>query len=71
MHEQLLARSPDPGQRALAGASERVASFRYVGRGHLTAADALLAASATARAREERKAAREALSEHRRTRKET
>jgi hypothetical protein len=60
VHEQLLARSDDVAQRALAGAVERVASFRYVGQGHLTAADALLAASAAARAREQRRAAREA-----------
>jgi hypothetical protein len=59
VHEQLLARSEDAAQRALAGAVERVASFRYVGMGHLTAADALLAASAAARAREGRRLARE------------
>jgi hypothetical protein len=60
---QLLARSPDAAQRALAEieASERIASFRYVGQGHLTTADAFLAASAAARAREQRRAAREAL----------
>jgi hypothetical protein len=39
VHEQLLARSHDAAQRALAGATERTASFRYVGVGHLTAAD--------------------------------
>jgi hypothetical protein len=57
---QLLARSADATQRALAevDAGERMASFRYVGQGHLTAADALLAASAAARAREGRAAAR-------------
>jgi hypothetical protein len=59
VHEQLLARSSDTAQRALAGAAERVASFRYAGQGHLTAADALLASSAAARAREERRLARE------------
>jgi hypothetical protein len=61
VHEQLLARSPDALQRALAehDSSERIASFRYVGRGHVTAADALLAASAAARARENRRIARE------------
>ena len=62
VHEQLLKRSADRAQRALAlvAKSERIASFRYVGQGHLTAADALLAASAASRAREERRAAREA-----------
>jgi hypothetical protein len=59
VHEQILARSRDAAQRALAGAIERVASFRYVGQGHLTAADAYLAASAAARARENRRLARE------------
>jgi hypothetical protein len=60
VHEQLLARSRDEAQRELAelDASERIASFRYVGRGHVTTADAFLAASAAARAREGRAAAR-------------
>jgi hypothetical protein len=60
VHQQLLARSSDAAQRALTGAHDRHASFEYVGMGHLTAADALLAASAAARAREQRRAAREA-----------
>jgi hypothetical protein len=57
---QLLARSDDAAQLALAAAAggERLASFRYAGRGHLTTADAFLAASAAARAREGRAAAR-------------
>jgi len=59
VHEQLLARATDVAQRALAGAVERIASFRYAGRGHITAADAYLAASAAARAREERRLALE------------
>jgi hypothetical protein len=58
--EQLLARSRDETQRALAEAEERVSSFRFVGQGHITAADAFLAASAAARAREYRQLAREA-----------
>jgi len=59
VHDRLAA-SDDASQRALAevAASERVASFRYAGRGHLTTADAFLAASAAARAREGRAAAR-------------
>ncbi len=60
VHEQILARSRDAADRAIAGASERAASFRYVGQGHLTAADAFLAASAADRAREHRRLAREA-----------
>jgi hypothetical protein len=59
VHEQLLARSRDAAQRALAGTVERVASFRYAGQGHLTAADELLARSAAARAREHRRLAGE------------
>jgi hypothetical protein len=59
IHEQILARSRDAAQRAIAGATERIARFRYVGQGHITAADALLAASAAARAREARRLARE------------
>jgi hypothetical protein len=58
-HEQLIARSNDAAQRALAGAVERVASFRVTGIGHLTSADAYLAESAHARAREQRRLARE------------
>ena len=61
VHERLRARSTDAAQRALATAVERITSFRYVGMGHLTAVDAYLAASAAARAREHRVAAREAL----------
>jgi excisionase family DNA binding protein len=61
VHEELLAGSGDGAQRALAAATDRVASFRYAGQGHITAADALLAASAAARALEQRRAAREAL----------
>jgi hypothetical protein len=60
VHEQILARSRDAAQRAIAGATERIASFEYVGQGHLTAADAFLAASAAGRAREHRRLAREA-----------
>jgi Replication initiator protein, pSAM2 len=61
VHDQLLKRSPDASQHALAETTrtEQIASFRYVGQGHLTSADALLAASAAARAREERRLARE------------
>jgi hypothetical protein len=60
VHEQILARSADAAQSALASAAERVGSFRYDGQGHLTAGDALLAAAAAARAREHRRLAREA-----------
>ena len=73
VHEQILARSRDAVQRALAESAEnqRSASFRYVRQGHLTAADAFLAASAAARAREQRYAAREVLCDHPPTREET
>jgi hypothetical protein len=62
VHAQILARSSDATQRAIAAADaeQRVASFEWVGTGHATAADAYLAASAAARAREHRRLAREA-----------
>jgi hypothetical protein len=60
VRDHRLARSNDQAQRALATAEERIAHFRYAGQGHVTAADELLAASAAARAREQRRAAREA-----------
>jgi hypothetical protein len=59
VHEQLLARGKDPAQRAIAAAEQRVAHLRYVGQGHITAADELLARSAHSRAREWRRLARE------------
>jgi hypothetical protein len=59
VHEQLLARSNDAAQRALAAAVERITNFRLDGIGHLTSADAYLAESAHARAREQRRVARE------------
>ena len=60
VHEQILARSTDATQRAIAGDAEtRTAAFEFVGVGHVTAADAFLAASAAARAREHRRLARE------------
>ena len=61
VHEQLLKHSADAAQRALAETAKgwRIASFRYVGQGHLTSADALLAASAAARAHEARRLGRE------------
>jgi hypothetical protein len=60
VREQILARSDDAAQRALAS-SDRIASLRYAGQGHVTAADAFLAESAAARAREHRRLAREEL----------
>jgi hypothetical protein len=60
-HEQLLKRSTDESQRRLAetATTERVGRWEYVGHGHLTTGDAFLAASAAARAREQRRLARE------------
>lgn len=65
VHEQLLAHGTDRTQRELAelDANELVKVFEFVGVGHLTTADAYLAAQAAARARENRELAREALSE--------
>ncbi len=61
VHEQILAGSRDATQRAIAAADAetRTATFTYVGVGHVTAADAYLAASAAARAREQRRIGRE------------
>ena len=62
---QLLATS-DEAQRELAelAPEQRIGRFEFVGVGHLTTADALLAAQAAARAREHRELAREALTTH-------
>jgi hypothetical protein len=62
VHGQLLA-GGDPTQRELARltGAERITAFEFVGVGHLTTADAWLAAQAAARARENRELAREAL----------
>jgi hypothetical protein len=58
VHAQILARSRDATQRALASAAERIVTLAFDGIGHVTTADAYLAASAAARAREGRLAAR-------------
>jgi hypothetical protein len=65
VHEQLL-RDGDRKQRELAQTlpERRVSRFDFVGIGHLTTADAYLAAQAAARAREHRELAREALDDH-------
>jgi hypothetical protein len=63
VHRRLLAGQGIPeSQRQLAqlDPEQRVTNFKFVGIGHLTAGDAFLAASAAARAREQRWAAREA-----------
>jgi len=65
VHDRLLTNG-DEAQRALAelDAEQRIGRFEFVGVGHLTTADALLAAQAAARAREHRELAREALYDH-------
>jgi hypothetical protein len=65
VYEQ-LARSSDAAQRKLAqlAPEQRITAFEFVGVGHLTTADAYLAAQAAARAREHRELAREALEDH-------
>jgi replication initiator protein RepSA len=65
VHEQLLTNG-DQKQRELVQAApeRRVSRFDFVGIGHLTTADAYLAAQAAARAREQRQLAREALYDH-------
>jgi hypothetical protein len=71
VRERLLAGS-DPVQRELAQLvdAERITAFEFVGVGHLTTADAFLAAQAAARARENRELAREALYDDRQRRQE-
>lgn len=62
VHEQLLKRRGVPQsqhQLATLAKTDRITRFRYAGQGHLTSADAYLAESAGARARQERLAARE------------
>ena len=65
IREQLLANG-DRKQRELAQTApeQRIGRFEFVGVGHLTTADAHLAAQAAARAREHRQLAREALYDH-------
>jgi hypothetical protein len=69
VREQLIAKG-DRVQRELAQLddAERIAAFEFVGVGHLTTADAWLAAQAAARARENRELAREALCDDRQRR---
>jgi hypothetical protein len=66
VREQLLIGSDrarrEPAQLA---DGERITAFEFVGVGHLTTADAFLAAQAAARARENRELAREALCDQR------
>ena len=64
IRQQLLA-DGDQAQRDLAQTApeQRIKTFEFAGVGHLTTADAHLAAQAAARAREHRQLAREALSE--------
>jgi len=71
VHEQLLTNG-DQTQRDLAelAPEQRIGSFEFVGVGHLTTADALLAAQAAARAREHRELARQALYDHHNRRRE-
>jgi hypothetical protein len=59
VHEQILARSRDATQRALAAAVERTATFDVAGIGHVTASDQYYALAEHARARERRRIGRE------------
>jgi hypothetical protein len=71
IRKQLLANGTQR-QRDLAQTEpeQRIARFEFVGVGHLTTADAHLAAQAAARAREHRQLAREALDDHHNRRSE-
>ena len=61
VHAQLLTRSSDAVQRAIAAGGERFACFEYAGRNHFTAAEAYLAHRGRVEARERRRIAREEL----------
>jgi hypothetical protein len=65
VREQLLA-DGEQAERELVqlATAERITAFEFAGIGHLTTADAYLAAQAAARAREHRELAREALYDH-------
>jgi hypothetical protein len=71
IRQQLLANGTQ-AQRDLAQTApeHRITRFEFVGVGHLTTADAHLAAQAAARAREHRQLAREALYDHHNRRRE-
>ena len=57
VHEQLLARSKDATQLAIAAGGERIVSMRFAGQGHFTTGQAVLAEQSAADAREQRRAA--------------
>ena len=59
-----------PRELAQTAPERRIGRFDFVGIGHLTTADAYLAAQAAARAREHRELAREALYDHHNRRRE-
>jgi hypothetical protein len=59
VHAQLLARSMDVTQRAIAAASERLVLMRFAGQGHFTAGEHRLADLGRERERERRRIARE------------
>jgi hypothetical protein len=59
VHEQILARSKDATQRALAEAEERTVMLEVDGIGHVTASDQQYALAEHARARERRRIGRE------------
>jgi hypothetical protein len=61
VHGQLVTRSSDAVQRAIAAAHERLVFMRYAGRGPFTAAEDYLAHQGRERARERRRIAREEL----------
>jgi hypothetical protein len=58
VHQQILARSRDATQRALAGAVERIVTLEVDGIGHITASDRYYAIAEFARARERRRIGR-------------
>jgi hypothetical protein len=57
VHAQLLVRSKDATQLAIAAGGERIVSMRFAGQGHFTTGQAVLAEQSAADAREQRRAA--------------
>jgi hypothetical protein len=70
VHAQLLARSKDAMQLAIAAGGERSVFMRFTGQGHITALDDWLAEKGREKRREERLAALEALADHHSLRRE-
>ncbi|WP_051324162.1 replication initiator [Candidatus Solirubrobacter pratensis] len=70
VHEELLARTKDATQLAIAAGGDRFVFMDFVGQGHITALDDWLAEKGREKRREDRLAAVEALADHHSLRRE-